>query len=635
MRISAFCLAAVVFMVPVGTACGGLIVNGDFELGNTGFTTQYTYTTDLSASRTIVVGIDPHRYNPRAASYGDHTSTYGRMLIANGAEDTDVTVWQQTVSVAPNTQYVFSYWLSNWTDNDIRLAQIKCVINGVDVGIGWAPAATGQWIFVFHRWNSGVNSQATIRLVNKIRAEVSNDFAIDDIDLFDIGDNYLLVTYSTPGGSVISPGEGVFLYPSGETVELEAKCESGYEFAGWGGNFSDPGHLLWADMSTDRTAIAQFKKLDYGVTIGASGSAPNEFSTCAESADRLAVFQSALDSLYPSGLIVGERKGVCDATYLFPILLPKGGIRDITRIAVNVYGVTLSAGPVVRVADGGPYKPFRGDLHQTFTGKAIMDLLGTSEGPVCWLAVKVDAFMGAWDVAGVYVSYDCASISRSLLRRFHDHLSIYQALEAYTRATDIRDLFNLRANRKSAWEAIVQTSALAEDLAGSGGPLQSIVASRIEGLDDLLARWQSLADSPDPTILAGCNSEAIVTRLDDAVSSGSSYIAMYADAVADGRVLPAEASELNRSMAQWKADLVALNATMSEVFRTLGEIHRGATAPKDKTLRDTAEKMIRAMTPWRTGEPDDYGFWVVSSPTYLDQVIQTLQDFPAEDIAVP
>lgn len=635
MRISTFCLAAVALMVPAGTACGGLIVNGDFELGNVGFTTQYTYTTDLSAPRTIVVGIDPQRYNPRAASYGDRTSGFGRMLIANGAEDTDVTAWEQTVSVTPNTQYVFSYWLSNWTDNDIRLAQIKCLINDVQAGIGWAPAATGEWTFVFHRWNSGSNSQATIRLVNRIRAEVSNDFAIDDIDMFDIGDNCLLVTYSTRGGSVISPGEGVFPYPQGESVELEAKCESGYEFAGWGGNFFDLDHLMWADMDADHVAIAQFKKLDYDVTIQASGSAANEFSTCAESVDRLAVFQGAQGSLYPGGLVLGERKGMCDARYLFPILQPEAGIQEITEVAVNVYGSTLGGGPVVKVGDSGPYTPFKSDLHRTFTGEAVADLLGRSEGPVYWLAVEVSAITGACDLAGVYVSYDCPSVPRGLLRRFHDHLSIYQALDGYARAQDIRDLYNLKANPKRAWEAIVQTSALAEDLAGYSDTLQITVGACIKGLDDFLACWQSLADSPDPTILAGCNSEAIVACLDDAVSSGRSYITAYADAIADGRVLPEEALQLNRSMADWKANLVVLNAAMSDVFRTLGEVHRSATARQEEPLRDIAEKMIRAMTPWRTGEPDDSGLWAPSSPTYLEEIIQNLQDFPAEDVAVP
>jgi hypothetical protein len=634
MRIWTFCLAALALTVPAGTVWGGLITNGDFESGNTGFTTQYTYTTDLSTSGTIVVGIDPREYNPLAASYGDHTTTYGRMLIANGAEGTNVIVWEQTVSVTPNTEYVFCYWLSNWTDNDIRLAEIKCMINGVQAGVGWAPAATGEWTFVFHRWNSGANSTATIRLIDRDRAGVSNDFAIDDIDLFDIGDDYLLVAYPTQGGSVISPGEGVFIYSPGESVDLEAQCKSGYEFAGWGGNIFGTSHIMRVDMNGDRVVIAQFKPLDYDVTMQASGSAPNAFSTCAESADRPAVFQAALDSLNPGGLIVGERKGVCGATYLFPILKPKAGVMDITKVAVNVYGGILSAGPGVRAGDSGPFtRMIWGDLHQTFTGKALVDLLGQADGSLYWLPVEVNALIvGALDLADVYVSYDCPSVPTRLLRRFHDHLSIYQALENYARASDIRDLYNLRANQESGWETIVQTTALAQDLAGSNDTLRDTVGAVIEGFDALLTRWQSLDDSGDLTALARSGSEMIVIRLDAAASSGKAYIAAYADAIADGRVLADEASLLDQTEAQWKADMIALDATMNEVFRSLGDAHRSAASPQ---LRDAAEKMIRAMAPWRTGEPDEYGFWIPTSPSYLEEAIQSLQGFPPEDIAAP
>jgi len=632
MRGSTFCLAVLSLWVPAGTVCGGLIYNGDFELGNTGFTTQYTYTTDLTASRTIVVGVDPQLYNPRAVSYRDHTSGYGNMLIANGAEDADITVWQQTVSVTPNTPYVFCYWLSTWSDSDVRLAEIKCLINGADIGIGFAPATAGEWTFIFYRWNSGANSQAIIRLVNRNRAQVGNDFAIDDIDLFDVGDNCLLVTYATRGGSIVSPGQGVFLYPQGESVDVEARCESGYEFVSWGGNFFDLSHLLRIDMSSDRVAIAQFKKLDYAVNIRASGAASNEFSTCDDSADRLSIFQGALDSLYQGGCIVGERKGVCSATYLFPILRPAGGVREIAKVVVNAYGMTLSAGAKVKVGDSNPYVQFQGDLHQSFTGKAVADLLVDCNEPVCWVPVKVSAIAANSDLASVYFSYDCPGIPRSLLRRFHDHLSLFQTLDGYARAQDIRDLYNLRAGGQGAWEAIVQTSALAEDLAGYDDALQGSVGASIEGLSSLLARWQTLGNTSNPALLADCRPEAIVTCLDEDVLSGQSYIAAYAAAIADGRALAQEAQELNRSMAEWKADMVALNTTMSEVFRALGEAHYRATTQQ---LRNTAERMIRAMTPWLTGEPDDLGMWVRSDPTYLEQVIEALQDFPAEDVAEP
>ncbi len=630
MRISTFYPMALAFLFLAGTVSGNLIYNGDFELGNTGFTTQYTYTADLSATRTIVVGVDPSFYNPIFVSYGDHPSGFGRMLIANGATDADVVVWEQTVSVLPNTRYAFFYWLSNCTDDDVRLAEIKCLINGVQVGIGFAQATAGEWNFVSHRWNSGANSQATIRLINRNRAEVSNDFAIDDMGMIDIGDNCFLVTSSTQGGSVILPGEGAFIYPPGEVVTLEAKCEPGYEFAGWGGNYGSRDHILWAQMNSDHLALARFKKPDYAVTVKASGRAPDEFSTCSETAERLPVLSGALTSGYPHGLVLGQGRDLCDATYLFPIFKPLGGVREITKIVINVYGTTPSAGAVVRIGDSGPYWPLSGDLHQSFTGGEAAALLDEeSEGPVYWLPVTVDAIMGTWDLAGVYVSYDCPSVPPALLRRFHDHFSIHQALDRYARDPGIRDLYALRANDAPIWEAVVQTVALTEDLA-VGSTLEGAMDAGLDALTRLLGRWELLQDSLDLAALAGCNTAAIVDSLDVAVASGQSYLAAYAGAMADGLVTAAEAGDLDERMAQWKLDLVALHGAMADAFGQLAAVHRKASSPKEQPLRDTAEKMIRVMTPWYTGEPDDLGFWVPSSPTYLEQAIQSLQDFPAE-----
>jgi hypothetical protein len=634
MRFVTFFLTALALMIPAGTVWGGLIVNGDFELGNVGFTTQYTYTDDLTVSGTIVVDRDPKAHNFFALSYGDHTSGHGKMLIANGAAVEDVTIWQQTVSVTPNTNYVFCYWLSTWDDSDIRRAQIRCTINGVYMGTGWAPETGGEWTFVFHRWNSGSNTTATIRLFDFIRAEVANDFAIDDIDMFDVGDNYLLVTYSTLGGSVTVPGEGVFIYAPGESVDLQAVCESGYEFAGWGGEFFDVSHTLHVDMTTDRVAIAQFKKLDYGVNMQGSGAAPNEFTTCDEEADRLAVFQAAADaSLYPGGLVLGQRTGVCSAKYLFPILKPAAGVQGITKIVVNVYSGALAGGAAVKVGDNGPYtKMYQPDLHLTFTGIAIAGLLRQPDGPVYWLPVEANGSVGALDVQDIYVCYDCSGVSKALLRRFHDHLSIYQAIEAYARSQDIRDLFNRRVNSGSAWETVVQTSGLAQDLGGYSATLQSLLGTRIDELKILLSRWQSLADSPDLTILPRCNSEAILTCLDTAVRSGGSYVTTYANAIADGRADTAEVSQIDRGAAQFNGDMGALNVAMSETFRCLGDAYR---AGGSQQFLDTTEKAIRAMSPWLTGEHDEWGFWTLTTPTYIEETIRSLQDIPAEDIAVP
>ena len=275
MRFSSWTPAMGCLAILAGSALAGLISNGNFESGAGGFSTDYVYTSDLTSSGTIVVGVDPCDHHPLAASYGDHTSGLGRMLIANGSIDGGAAVWEQTVSVSPNTEYAFYYWLSAWTACTTQQTQIRCLIDGVRAGpAGFTPPEAGDWTYVLFRWKSGSDSQANIRLVDRTGTVANNDFALDDIGMIATGGNYVLMTSSTLGGSVESPGEGAFLYPPGETVALEAKCEPGYEFTGWSGEFSDPGARIWTEMNMDRVATAVFRKLDYPVTVRASGAMP-------------------------------------------------------------------------------------------------------------------------------------------------------------------------------------------------------------------------------------------------------------------------------------------------------------------------------------------------------------------------
>ncbi|MCJ7730192.1 MAG: PEP-CTERM sorting domain-containing protein, partial [Sedimentisphaerales bacterium] len=156
-----------------------------FEQGNTGFSTSYTYTdsqpSGLDPAGYYAIGIDPSYYHLGTVSYGDHTSGYGNMMIVNGHTSPDVTLWQQTVSISPNTEYEFSLWLSNW-DGDPP-AQLEYFINDISIGSSSTPETTSEWIRFSKLWQSGLNTMATIRIVDIETAWGGNDFAIDDITL--------------------------------------------------------------------------------------------------------------------------------------------------------------------------------------------------------------------------------------------------------------------------------------------------------------------------------------------------------------------------------------------------------------------------------------------------------------------
>ncbi|KPJ66587.1 MAG: hypothetical protein AMJ43_07665 [Coxiella sp. DG_40] len=177
--------SVIITLITTVSLQASLVSNGDFEAGNTGFLTDYIYIASpgyLHPDQRYTVHTDPHEVHSGFTSYGDHTSGAGNMLIVNAATAENQTVWQQTVSVTPNTDYVFTYWLSNCYPD--APANLQCSINGSAIGTGSAPSGeSGVWYEVSHSWNSGVSTSAMIRLVDLTRVYSGDDFAIDDISL--------------------------------------------------------------------------------------------------------------------------------------------------------------------------------------------------------------------------------------------------------------------------------------------------------------------------------------------------------------------------------------------------------------------------------------------------------------------
>jgi uncharacterized protein YkwD len=52
----------------------------------------------------------------------------------------------------------------------------------------------------------------------------------------DYGESYTLTVISTAGGSVATPGEGIFTCAEGQVINLMAEPEAGYQFASWTGD---------------------------------------------------------------------------------------------------------------------------------------------------------------------------------------------------------------------------------------------------------------------------------------------------------------------------------------------------------------------------------------------------------------
>ena len=158
-----------------------LISNGNFEQGATGFSSDYIHNPgDLWPESVYDVLTNPNSAHPNFPACGDHTTGSGNMLAVNGSSTAGVDVWCQTVSVSPNTQYVFTAWATALVASSP--ARLQFSINGTNLGtIFNVSSQTCNWQNFYSIWNSGSSTSATICIVNQNTAQSGNDFAIDDI----------------------------------------------------------------------------------------------------------------------------------------------------------------------------------------------------------------------------------------------------------------------------------------------------------------------------------------------------------------------------------------------------------------------------------------------------------------------
>jgi hypothetical protein len=199
----------VFFLLQAVAGAANLLVNGDFTLGNTGFTSDYVFTSDTQPEGTYCVDTNPHDCHPGGTSYGDHTSGHGLMLNANGSVSPNQIVWQETVTVIPHTPYTFSGWAASWGNVggdlvgvDPSPARLRFFINGIQVGQDFAVATqNGQWLQFVTSWPSESNTSATIAIVDGNVDAFGNDFSLDDLSL-QVEPCTLNLEASSPDGSL-------------------------------------------------------------------------------------------------------------------------------------------------------------------------------------------------------------------------------------------------------------------------------------------------------------------------------------------------------------------------------------------------------------------------------------------------
>ncbi|MDR1006342.1 MAG: gliding motility-associated C-terminal domain-containing protein [Bacteroidales bacterium] len=162
-----------------------LVYNGDFELGNVGFTSALNHYEDgdnhFGAYIIADSSIDFFPASPSVSCEGD-----GLFMCIDGARSPTY-IYLSTVNVEPNTDYMFSVQSTNFNHAssfvpNSQLSILQFSVNNVAIGNNFVNSNYScDWKTFFEIWNSGTNSNAAIRILNNNTAASGNDFAIDNV----------------------------------------------------------------------------------------------------------------------------------------------------------------------------------------------------------------------------------------------------------------------------------------------------------------------------------------------------------------------------------------------------------------------------------------------------------------------
>lgn len=162
--------------------CPSIVVNGDFESGNTGFSSDLTFGLLCTQNSYIVgaLGSDLCPPNTLFQPIPDHTTGSGLYMIIDGRNNTDI--WYQNVSVVAGETYEFNYWafpdITGATGPILRFKVDGTTIASQDL----ESLPDNAWGEVCHSYTATSTGTVTILLREEYTGyRQYTDYGLDDI----------------------------------------------------------------------------------------------------------------------------------------------------------------------------------------------------------------------------------------------------------------------------------------------------------------------------------------------------------------------------------------------------------------------------------------------------------------------
>ena len=160
--------------------CCNVLSNGNFELGNTGFTSSLTLNCDANdCSETAYCVGDGFPVKCIAwPPFPDHTTGTGNYLIIDGNPSGPSNVWNNTVAVTSGADYCFCFWVASLYEEPFDLGML---VNGVNVATVTVSQADPAWTQYCLDWTAPGSGLVQIS-IRQLTGGLKRDFGIDDLE---------------------------------------------------------------------------------------------------------------------------------------------------------------------------------------------------------------------------------------------------------------------------------------------------------------------------------------------------------------------------------------------------------------------------------------------------------------------
>ena len=207
-----------------------IIVNGDFESGDSDFTTDYTPGQGNCSHPAGFLGCegvynvidDPSLGHTNFDPCSDNGGG-GNMMVVNGAAALQE-IWCQTVCVSPDASYVFNAYAASVNPGSPAILQFA--IDGTLIGdIFGLTGTTCAWEYFEAEWFANGETSIEICVTNQNTAAGGNDFALDDISFSPLCSTIDSLVISINAGTTINIGPDTTSC-FGQSVLLDATTPS-------------------------------------------------------------------------------------------------------------------------------------------------------------------------------------------------------------------------------------------------------------------------------------------------------------------------------------------------------------------------------------------------------------------------